>query len=64
MLFVSISYKNHKGFLNIDNNEIYIYNYKYINIIDAIINLEQDIENHQEEIKIFEKLLNELLIDS
>lgn len=59
---IRIKYKNIDGVLNTETDEVLFYHFKYVNISEAIKRLEYDIETNEQEIKIFDELLGNLLI--
>ena len=61
---IRIRYNNHTGILNINTEQVYFYHFKYANILEAIQKVEHDIKANEEEIKIFDELLDNLLITS
>ena len=57
---MKIKYNNIEGMLNTNTEEVYFYQFKYKNIIEAIKNIEHDIKSNEEEIKIFDDLIGGL----
>ena len=57
---IKIIYENHEGYLDIENGLVYFYQFKYLNICDAIQNIQIDFDNNQDEIKLIDKLLENL----
>ena len=51
---INIKFNNIAGILNTKSNEVMFYHFKYINIVEAISRLEQDIKQSKEEIQIFD----------
>jgi hypothetical protein len=62
MTFINIQYEKHNGTLNIETNEVMFYHFKYIDITEAVRRLEKDIEQSEEELKIFDELFKEMLL--
>jgi wobble nucleotide-excising tRNase len=62
MNIIKIKYNNIEGVLNIDTNVVQFYHFKYNGIEEAIKHVEQDIENHKDEIEIFDNLMKDLAI--
>ena len=61
---IRIKYNNIDGILNTNTNEVMFYHFTYTNIIEAIRNLEYDINSNEQEIKIFDEIIGNLFITS
>ena len=61
---IRIKYNNHEGTLNTVTGEVFFYHFVYSCILEAIKHLEYDIQANEEEIKIFDELLGNLLTTS
>ena len=61
---IKVSFNKIEGLLNLNTEEVYFYQFKYKNIIEAIQNIESDIEKYKEETKIINKMLDKLFIES
>ena len=60
---IKIMFKNFEGYLNTNTDEVSFYHFKYKNITDAIKNVENDIESSKQEIEIFNRLMDQILIE-
>jgi len=57
---LKISYKNNKGLQNTNTHEVYFYHFKYKNILFAIKNLENDINDNIKTTQIIDALISKL----
>ena len=57
---IRIKYNDIEGVLNTFTEEVMFYQFKYKNIIEAISNVEHDLQASEKEIEIFNSLLNGL----
>ena len=60
---IKIMFKNFEGYLNTNTDEVSFYHFKYKNITDAIKIVENDIESSKQEIEIFNRLMDQILIE-